>query len=63
MFTTALSLGGVGHSWTKIRMVPGSFRVQSEVVRAGRGAGEITVHSGDRREEASDDGAALNAMN
>lgn len=39
-------------------MVPGSFRVQSEVVRAGRGAGEITVHSGDRREEASDDGAA-----
>jgi hypothetical protein len=36
---------GVGHSWTQIRMVPGSFRVQSEVVRAGRGAGEITVHS------------------
>ncbi len=55
--------GGVGHSWTEIRMVPGSFRVQSEVVRAGRGAGEITVHSGDRREEASDDGAALNVMN
>jgi hypothetical protein len=44
--------------WTKIRMMPGSFRVQSEVVRAGRSAGEITVHPGDRREEASDDGAA-----
>lgn len=44
--------------WTRIRMVPGSFRVQSEVVRAGRRAGEITVHSGDRREEASDSGAA-----
>jgi hypothetical protein len=44
--------------WTKIRMVPGSFRAQTEVVRAGRRAGEITVHSGDRREAASDGGVA-----
>jgi Polysaccharide lyase len=44
--------------WTRIRMEPGSFRTQSDIVRAGRSAGEITVHPGDRREEASDDGAA-----
>jgi len=47
-----------GPHWSESRMVPGSFRVQSDVVRAGRGAGEITVHSGDRREAASDSGAA-----
>jgi hypothetical protein len=28
--------GGVGHSLIELRMVMGSFRVQSEVVRAGR---------------------------
>src|ERR1700729_2139810 len=49
---------GLGPLWSQSRMVPGSFRVQSNVVRAGRSAGEITVHSGDRREEASDDGTA-----
>jgi Polysaccharide lyase len=50
--------GGISSQWTRIRMEPGSFKVQSDIVRAGRGAGEITLHSGDRREEASDDGAA-----
>jgi hypothetical protein len=49
---------GLGSFWSTGRMVPGSFRVQSDVVRAGRGAGEVTVHSGDRREQASDDGSA-----
>lgn len=48
----------LGRQWWEGRMVPGSFRAQSEVVRAGHSAGEITVHSGDRREAASDDGAA-----
>lgn len=40
------------------RMVPGAFRVQSEIVRADHRAGEITVRLGDRREPASDDGNA-----
>ena len=44
--------------WSKHRMVPGSFRTQSEIVRVGRSAAEITVRSRDRREEASDDGSA-----
>lgn len=44
--------------WSRNRMVPGSFRTQSQIVRAGRSAAEITVHSRDRREEASDDGDA-----
>ncbi|MFZ0956957.1 MAG: heparin lyase I family protein [Candidatus Sulfotelmatobacter sp.] len=44
--------------WSQGRMVPGSFRVQSNIVRAGHSAGEITVHSGDRHEDASDSGAA-----
>src|SRR5271154_2786691 len=44
--------------WSRSRMVPGSFRTQSKVVRAGQSAGEITVRSRDRREEASDDGNA-----
>jgi hypothetical protein len=48
----------LGSQWSKRRMVPGAFRLQSEVVRAGHSAGEITVHSGDRHENASDSGAA-----
>jgi hypothetical protein len=44
--------------WSHWRLAEGAFRTQSQVVRAGRRAGEITVHSGDRREAASDDGAA-----
>jgi hypothetical protein len=44
--------------WMEWRMERGAFRVQSQVVRAGRSAAEITVHSGDRREAASDDGNA-----
>ena len=50
--------GGLSSHWSESRMVSGSFRVQSDVVRAGRSAGEITAHSGDRREAASDDGNA-----
>ncbi len=48
----------LGRHWWEGRMVPGSFRVQSDVVRSGHRAGEITVRSGDRREAASGDGAA-----
>ena len=44
--------------WSRHRVVPGSFRTQSEIVRAGHSAGEITVRSRDLREEASDDGNA-----
>jgi Arc/MetJ-type ribon-helix-helix transcriptional regulator len=44
--------------WSRDRLVEGAFRTQSEVVRAGRRAGEITLHAGDRHEAASDDGAA-----
>jgi hypothetical protein len=44
--------------WSHWRLVEGAFRTQSQVVRAGRRAGEITVRSGDCREAASDDGAA-----
>jgi hypothetical protein len=47
--------GGLSCHWSKWRLVPGSFRVQSTVVRAGRNAGEITVCSGDLREEARGD--------
>ncbi len=50
--------GGLGSNWSEWRLAPGSFRVQSNVVRAGRSAGEITVHAGDRHEAASDDGNA-----
>jgi hypothetical protein len=50
--------GRLGAQWSRSRMVPGSFRAQSEIVRAGHSAGEITIHSRDRREEASDDGNA-----
>ncbi|MGA9509027.1 MAG: polysaccharide lyase [Candidatus Sulfotelmatobacter sp.] len=49
---------GLSWRWSTGRLVPGSFRVQPAVVRAGHGAGEITVRSGDRREAASDDGPA-----
>jgi len=44
--------------WSLYRLAKGSFQTQSEVVRAGRRAGEITVHSGDTHEAASDLGAA-----
>jgi hypothetical protein len=45
-------------NWSTNRMVPGAFRIQTQFVRAGGSAAEITVHSGDRREAASDSGAA-----
>jgi len=45
-------------NWSRWRMVDGAFRTQSQVVREGRRAGEITVHSGDCYEAASDDGPA-----
>ncbi len=49
---------GLSYHWSESRMVPGSFLVQSQIVRAGQSAGEITVRHGDRREAASDDGSA-----
>jgi hypothetical protein len=49
---------GLSYCWSESRMVPGAFRVQSEFVRAGHSAAEITVRPGDRREPASDDGVA-----
>jgi hypothetical protein len=50
--------GELGSPWSRLRMVPGSFRTEPEIVRAGHSAGEITVRSRHRREEASDDGSA-----
>jgi hypothetical protein len=47
-----------GEQSSRFRMVSGSFRTQPEILRAERSAGEITVRSRDRREEASDDGSA-----
>jgi hypothetical protein len=44
--------------WSRLKLAEGAFHVQSQVVRAGSRAGEITVRSGDCREAASDDGAA-----
>jgi hypothetical protein len=49
---------GLSSHWLQWRLVPGAFRVQSAVVRAGHSAGEITVRSGDRREAASEGGKA-----
>ena len=44
--------------WTAERMVPGAFSVQSEIVRSGHSAAQITLRANDRYEAASDDGAA-----
>jgi len=44
--------------WSRWRLAEGAFRSQSEVVRAGRRAGEITLRPGDCREAAGDDGPA-----
>lgn len=44
--------------WTARRMVPGAFSTQSEIVHSGHSAGQITLRSNDRFEEASDEGAA-----
>ena len=44
--------------WSRGRFVPGAVASEESVVRAGRGALAITVHSGDRYEAASDTGAA-----
>ena len=44
--------------WSKGRLVPGAVASEQSVVRAGRSALAITVHSGDRYEAASDTGAA-----
>jgi hypothetical protein len=48
----------LGSNWITERMVPGAFSTQSEIVRSGCCAGQITVRPNDRLEEASDDGAA-----
>jgi hypothetical protein len=44
--------------WSRGRFAPGAVATEQSVVRAGRGALAITVHSGDRYEAASDTGAA-----
>ena len=44
--------------WTAEKMVPGAFSTQREIVHSGHSAAQITLHSNDRFEEASDDGAA-----
>jgi hypothetical protein len=44
--------------WTAWRMVPGAFSTQSEIVRSGHSAAQITLRANDRFEEASDNGAA-----
>ena len=49
---------GLSYHWSESRMVLGAFRVQSQIVRAGHSAAEITLRPGDRHEAASDDGVA-----
>ena len=44
--------------WTAEKMVPGAFSIQSEIVHSGHSAAQITLHTNDRFEAASDDGAA-----
>lgn len=44
--------------WSEGRLVPGAVAPEQSVVRSGRSASAITVHSGDRYEAASDTGAA-----
>jgi len=44
--------------WSRWRLVPGAVETEHAIVRSGRGALAITVHSGDRHEDASDTGAA-----
>jgi len=44
--------------WSRGRFAPGAVISESAIVRAGHRALAITVHSGDRYEPASDDGAA-----
>jgi len=44
--------------WSRWRFVPGAVVPEGTIVRAGRSALAITVHSGDRYEAASDTGAA-----
>jgi hypothetical protein len=49
----------LGSHWLKWQFVPGSVKMQSKVVRAGRGAVEITLHRGDRREGPGEEGQLL----
>lgn len=44
--------------WSRSRFAPGAVTPEESVVRSGRRALAVTVHSGDRYEAASDDGAA-----
>jgi hypothetical protein len=44
--------------WSKYRFASGAVAPEQSVVRAGRGALAITVHSGDRYEAASESGVA-----
>jgi len=47
-----------GTRWSKYRFAPGAVATEQSVVRAGRSALAITVHSGDRYEAASESGVA-----
>jgi hypothetical protein len=49
---------GLSSVWIALRMVPGAFSIQNEIVRNGHSAARITVRSNDRFEAASDSGAA-----
>jgi hypothetical protein len=44
--------------WSKMRLVDGAVRPDATVVHSGHQSLAITVHSGDRHEDASDNGAA-----
>jgi Polysaccharide lyase len=44
--------------WITLRLAPGAAQPEQQIVRAGRQALALTVHSGDRHEDASDTGAA-----
>lgn len=49
---------GLSWRWSGIRLVSGAARPEQKIVRAGHQSLAITVHSGDRHEDASDNGAA-----
>jgi len=44
--------------WITLRLAPGAAQPEQQIVRAGRQALALTVHSGDRHEDSSDTGIA-----
>ena len=49
---------GLSWRWSTMRLVDGSVRPEQRIVHSGHQSLAITVHSGDRHEDASDNGAA-----